>query len=381
MLLPHNYAGSAVQRDYAEKPSGFSHNPFVNDIIAFEVTQMDYRTAAKEAGAGNVLPVYVCYGPEKYLMRQFMDYIGDKLIAPEHRDFAYSKYDLNETNVETVIEDAETFPFMVPKKIIVAHNALFFTGAKEASRAEHNLDKLAAYLKSPVDYSVIIFTVDADKLDERKTIVKSLKAMNGLIPFTQLGAEQLQDWVQRSAAKAGFSFAPGALEQFIMYVGGDLQRLASEIEKLGLYLGAGGQATGELIDQLVVRTIEQNVFLLIEEVAKLRIDRAFLILRELLEHKEEPIKIVMLIARQFRIMLQVKELANEGYTQGQIASQIGLHPYAVKLASGQAREFTSRQLTRILAALSDLDVQMKSGQIDKVLGLELFLLRLSGKAS
>lgn len=338
---------------------------------------MDYRKAAKEVGAGNILPLYICYGPEKYLMQQFIDYVSDKLIEPEHRDFAFSKFDLRETAVETVIEDAETSPFMVPRKIIFAQNALFFTGAKDTGKFDHNLDKLLEYLKAPVDFSVIIFTVDADKLDERKTIVKKLKALDALVPFPQLAPDELLSWVVKSASKAGFSFATGAVEQLIMNIGGNLQQLSSEIEKLSLYLQDGGVATIELIDKLVSRSAEQSVFMLVEEVAKLRMERAFLLLEELLKHKEEPIKITMLIARQFRIMLQVKELTKQGYSQGQIASQIGLHPYAVKIAEGQARMFEAEYLTSIIGMLSDLDYQMKSGQLDKVLGLELFLMKLA----
>jgi len=337
---------------------------------------MDYRQVAKEVGAGNVKPVYVCYGPETYLLGQFVDYLESKLIEPDTREFAVSKYDLTETGVGAVIEDAETLPFMVPKKIVIARNAAFFTGAKDTGKAEHDLDKLLAYLKSPVDYTVIVFIVDAEKLDERKTVVKTLKAADALVPFAALTPEQLQDWARKGAERAGFSFGPGALEQIILYTAGNLQLLSAEMDKIALFLGQGGVATIELIDTLVVRSAEQNVFLLVEEAVKLRIDRALQLLEELLKQKEEPIKIVILIARQFRIMLQVKELSKQGYSQSQIASQIGLHPYAVKIAEGQARAFETDRLAQIIAELADLDFALKSGRIDKTLGLELFLLKL-----
>ncbi|MNJ75768.1 DNA polymerase III subunit delta [compost metagenome] len=75
-------------------------------------------------------------------------------------------------------------------------------------------------------------------------------------------------------------------------------------------------------------------------------------------------------------MLQVKELGRQSYSQQQMASQLGLHPYAVKIAGDQARRFDTAKLREVLSELAQLDYKMKSGGIDKVLGLELFLLKL-----
>lgn len=338
---------------------------------------MDAKRALKDIQAGRQAPVYLCYGPEKYKMREFIQVLTDSLIEPEHKEFAVSKFDLSEISLSSVLEDAETLPFMVPKKLIIAKNALFFTGAKESTKIEHHLDRLTDYLKSPAEHTVVVFTVDADKLDERKKIVKALKDMEAAVPFLSLSPEELQQWVAARARQRGFSFTGEATDQLILYTGGNLQSLSAEIEKISLYVGAGSEATTDVIDQLVARSTEQNVFILIEDIVNVRLERAFVILEELLKQREEPIKIAALIARQFRIMLQVKELSKQGYSQQQMASQIGLHPFAVKVAEGQARKYNIEKLSAIMSQLADLDFQMKTGKIDKVLGLEMFLLRLA----
>lgn len=338
---------------------------------------MDARKAIKAVAAGKVAPVYVCYGSESFLMNEFVTQLTTTLVEPEHREFAISKFDLNETPVEAVIEDAETLPFMVPRKIVIARNATLFTGAKDSAKVEHNTDRLAAYLKGPADYAVLVFTVSADKLDERKKIVKALKETDALVPCLNVTGNELTTWVKDQAARRKFTFDSGAAEQIILYTGGHLQALESEMEKLSLYVGEGGRVSAALVDELVTRSLERNVFLLIEDIVQLRLDKALATLDELLKMKEEPIKIVALLARQFRILLQVKELAGQGYSHQQIASQIGQHPYAVKLADGQSRKYDVARLSGILARLADLDFKMKSGGIDKVLGLELFLLGLA----
>jgi DNA polymerase-3 subunit delta len=307
----------------------------------------------------------------------FIDKLTERLIEPEHREFAVSKYDLSETPLDTVIEEAETLPFMVPRKLVIASNALFLTGAKESTKVEHKPERLIEYMKAPADFTVIVFTVNADKLDERKKLVKSLKEADALVACTSLSADDLTHWVKQEADKAGIQFAPGVIEQFIMYTGTNLQALSSELEKCSLFVGRGGTLTSDALEQLVTRSIEQNIFILIEHIVQLQLDKAFTMLNELLRRKEEPIKIMALIARQFRIMLQVKDLQQQGYSQQQMASQLGLHPYAVKVAAGQCSRFEQKRLADIMSQLSDLDYQMKSGKIDKVLGLEMFLLRLA----
>ncbi|RKN79011.1 DNA polymerase III subunit delta [Paenibacillus ginsengarvi] len=336
---------------------------------------MDYKSAARDIGKGSISPVYVCYGTESFLLREFLDFLTQKLIEPEYREFAVSKYDLAETSLDVVLDDAQTLPFMAPKKLVIASNAVFFTGAKESGKVQHQPEKLLDYIKAPSDFAVIVFVVEAEKLDERKKIVKSLKDIT--IPFTAMSADGLLQWVERQAGRKSFSFAEGAADQLILYAGSALQTLAAEIEKLSLYVGSGGVVSGDTVDKLVTRSTEQNVFILIDDIVRLKLNRAFTILYELLKQREEPVKLVLLIARQFRIVLQVKELSKSGLSQQQMASQLGLHPYAVKIAAEQGHKFAPDRLERILQQLAELDYKMKSGKVDKVVGLEMFLLGLA----
>ncbi|NHN30966.1 DNA polymerase III subunit delta [Paenibacillus agricola] len=337
---------------------------------------MDFKTALRHIQKKTFAPVYVCYGTESYLIQEFIQKLTASLIDPQDAAFAVSKYDLAETPLDTIIEEAEELPFIGPRKLIIATNALFLTGAKETTKVEHKPERLLEYFKAPVDFSVIVLTVNAEKLDERKKLVKSLKEKDCIVACTTLSAGELSSWVQGEADKLGVHFAPGAMDQFIMYTGTNLQNLSSELDKCAMYIGRGGKITIEVLEQLVTRSIEQNIFIMIEHIVQLKLDKAFTILADLFRRKEEPIKIMALIARQFRIMYQVKDMQQQGYSQQQIATQLSLHPYAVKIAAGQCNRFEAAQLASILGQLADLDYQMKSGKIDKSLGLEMFLLRL-----
>jgi DNA polymerase-3 subunit delta len=338
---------------------------------------MDYKAALRNIGKDVFLPVYVCYGAEKFLLEQFVNHLSERLVEADQRDLAISKYDLAETSLETVLDDAETPPFMAPTKLVLAHNAYFLTGAKETAKIDHPTDRLLHYLTNPAPFTVLLLSVDADKLDERKKLVKALKQSDACITFPLLSADELVQWVQRQAAKHEVTCAEGTVDQLILFTGPNLRALYMELQKLAMYVGKAGQISPEHVRELVVPGIEQNVFMLIEEIVKLNLDKAFAILYELLKQKEEPIKIVMLVARQFRIMLQMKELLRQGLPPGQAASQLGIHPYAAKIAAAQSKAFATERLGLILTGLAELDYQMKAGKIDKVLGLEIFLLKLA----
>ncbi|MEC0369853.1 DNA polymerase III subunit delta [Paenibacillus chibensis] len=338
---------------------------------------MDVKAATRAIKQGEISPVYLLYGTEKYQMNEFASFLVEQTLTQEERDFALVHYDLSDTPLQAVVEEAEMVPFMVPRKLIMVQDASVFTAGKDQSKLEHRVEALLEYMKNPADYSVLVFIVNHEKLDERKKIVKEIKTKGTLLSFMPLGSEDLLKWVSKKAKERECTLQEGAAETIVRNAGTQLQTLSAEIDKLCLYAGRGGVIGVDVVEELIARSTEQNVFALVEDIANLRVDRALGIFYELLKQKEEPIKIAALIARQFRIIMQVKDLGGQSYSQQQIASQLGLHPYAVKIAGEQGRKFQAAQLKQILSRLGTLDYQMKTGAIDKVLGLELFLLRLA----
>lgn len=337
---------------------------------------MDLKTTIKEIKKGEISPLYLCYGSEKYQIQEFIQLLQNQIVDPENRDFAVVHYDLTESPIEVVVEEAETLPFLVERKLILVRDSSLFSAAKESGKIEHKVDRLLTYMDNPAEHSVVLFTVSGEKLDERKKTVKAMKAKGKVLSFMPLSGNELIGWVIRQASSRNCTMDEGAAQALLNSAGVQMAVLSAEVNKLCLYAGSGGTITAEAVTQLVARSTEQNVFGMVEDIANLKLERALSTFYELLKQREEPIKIAALIARQFRIMLQVKELGGQSYSQQQIASQLGLHPYAVKVAGEQARKFEAARLRKSLSELAELDYRMKSGRIDKVLGLEMFLLGL-----
>ncbi|MFD2671594.1 DNA polymerase III subunit delta [Marinicrinis sediminis] len=340
---------------------------------------MDIRQAFKHLQKGPLHGVYVCYGSESYLIREFMAQLQAACVEPGQAEFAVSKYDLKETAVQDVIEDAETLPFMVPTKIILAEEALFLTGAKDTSKVEHDLDRLLAYLESPVEFTVLVLVVHADKLDERKKIVKNIKDKGAVISFQPLNERDLKQWMQNRAKQSQCELTEEAIDRLLQHCGPRLQTLATEIDKLSTYGGERGVIRDTHVMELVPRSSEENIFQLIERIVEQKVEAALKLYDNLLNQKEEPIKILALMARQYRMMLQVKHLRKSGYSDQQIGSQIGAHPYAAKRAGEQAKRYSDAKLGHMLEEIARLDFEMKTGRANKTRALELLIIQISSQ--
>jgi len=338
---------------------------------------MDAKEALKEIKGGRFRPIYVLYGKDRYRLQQFINALTEALFTAEERELGIVKFDTAETSIDEAVLEAETSPFFVQRKLILIRDAtVLCAGGKEGGKIEHRPEKLIQYMEYPSESSIIVISVNAEKLDERRKLVKTLKDRKALVPFPELDAAQLKQWMIKRASEQNRTLLSDAAELLLSRAGASMQQLSQEVDKLCLHAGPGGTIDLESAALLTASTVEEDVFALVDAIAELRIDRAVRLYRELLVRREEPIKIAALIARQLRIMLQIKELEQHQYSPQQMAGQLGLHPYAVKLAAEKSRKFQVARLGRLLASLADLDYQMKTGAIDKTLGLELYLLSL-----
>lgn len=339
---------------------------------------MDLRTATQEVKNGQARPVYVLYGKDRFRMQGFVDYLSSTLLTEDERSLGIVKADTSETPIEEIVLEAETLPFFASRKLLLVRDQTLLAAGKDG-KVTHQTEELFRYLKEPVETSTIVFIVQADKLDERRKLVKQLKERDAMLLFQELEGKDLSRWISKRASDQHRTFLEDAAELLVVRTGSNLHRIAQEVDKLCLYAGEGGTVGRQEVELLTAASTEEDVFALVDAIATLQSGKALTMYRELLLRREEPIKIAALLARQFRILLQLKELDSQRFSPQQMAGQLGLHPYVVKLSLEKAGRFEIKTLGGLLSKLADLDYKMKTGQIDKVLGLELFLISLGGQ--
>lgn len=309
--------------------------------------------------------IYILYGLEKILINREID----KIINQSNLNSdSITKYDLEDTDLNLILDDAETYSFFDDKKMIIVYNAYIFTGKKGP---EQNTDRLERYLNDPNPNTVLVFNIIADKLDERKKIVKLTKKI-GIIK--QLIVKDISLFVKTLFEP--YEINSQNIELLIKRVGNNSDILNNEISKIKIYKNNDKKITTNDIIALTTQIIDTDIFKFIDNIILNNKSLAFETYNELIKIGEEPIKIIVMLANQFRLMYQVKGLTRKGYSEKDIAKILDIHPYRVKLALGKSKNFSDNKLLSVLNQLADLDKQIKKGEIDKYLGLELFILNI-----
>ncbi|WP_110111403.1 DNA polymerase III subunit delta [Bacillus sp. CGMCC 1.16541] len=331
----------------------------------------------QELKKAKIAPVYLIYGVNSFLIKEARKEIINQTLSEEEKSFNLSTYDLEETPIEQVIEDAETLPFFGDKRVVIAHNASFLTADKQKSKVkvEHHVEKLLQYIEHPSSFTVLIIIAPYEKLDERKKMTKVLKNQTLCVMANEFGEKEMREWICDYASSNSVTIDEEAVTLLLQLVGLNLTLITNELDKLMLYSGEGGHLTQDVVLLLVAKTLEQNVFTLVEAVIKGKVSEALSMYQDLLRNNEEPIKILSILASQFRLIYHAKQLSSQGYGQQQIAQTLKVHPFRVKLAVQQSRAFSEERLRSILKDIAQADYDMKTGKMDKSLILELFFLK------
>ena len=311
--------------------------------------------------------LYLLYGTENYLIKREIDKI---LNANSIEKINVSEYNLEIDKFKDIIEDANTISLFADKKAIIVNNSYLFTG--KSIKNENDPELFLDYFKNANPDSIIIFIVDSEKLDERKKIVKEIKKIGTVKDFNK--KNDLTDILKNMFEDYNISIQD--IKFMIDRCGNNLDILSQEVNKIKIYKDEDKNVTKEDIINLTSKNIDIDIFGFVDTIVNKNKNKALEIYKEMLINGEEPIKILVILANQFRIIYQAKELYKQGYSGNDIATMIGIHPYRIKLALEKARNYNSDTLLDYLEKLADLDYDIKIGNIESSLGLEMFILSI-----
>ena len=326
------------------------------------------KRIAQDIKSGQFSNVYLLYGEEAYLRKQYRDNLKKALVTEEDT-MNCNLFSGKEINENEVIDLAETMPFFAERRVLIIENSGWFKSGN---------DKIVELVKKLSSTTILLFV--EEEVDKRGKLFKAVSAKGYAALCVMQDEATLKKWIMGLLKKENKLITSDALDCLLDRTGTNMENIKRELEKLICYKYYDEGITVEDVEQLCVIQIQNQIFDMVEAVARKNQKQALDLYYNLIALKEAPVKILALIARQFNMLLKVKEMKRKGYQDSVIAEQTGLNAYFLKKKYiPQAAQFKQTQLEAALRSCVEADENIKTGRMSDILSVELIIIYLSSE--
>lgn len=311
---------------------------------------------------GNFKQIYLLYGEERYLKRQYKERLRKALCGDDDTMNTHF-YEGKDISIGEIIDLAETLPFLAERRVIfLTDSGLFKSGG----------EKMAEYLASPNETTYFIFT--ESEIDKRSKLFKTVSSRGYAAEFAIQDENTLKRWVAGVLAKDNKKISESTVQLLLSKTGTDMDNIQSELEKLICYCMERDVVTSEDVETICTTRISNHIFDMINAIADRQQKRALELYYDLLALKEPPMRILFLIARQCNMLLQAKELKARGYDNRTIGSKIGVPPFIAGKYLTQASRFKTSLLRNAVQQCVETEAAVKSGKMNDRMSVEILIL-------
>jgi DNA polymerase-3 subunit delta len=319
------------------------------------------------------------YGADTYRSREKLKKIEEKFKKTDKSRVNLVKIDGERTPWKNIEKEILAAPFLHDKKLVVVENFLKKRGQK--------FDEAVNFLKEkklPTG-TVVVFWEDGSP-DERTTIFKLLNKPKQAEKFIFFEAPKLNKWILEAVGARGAKIDRRAAELLAQLVGSDLWQVSSELDKLAAYASGRKEKnktiTADDVNLFVRGNFDENIFALTDALGAKNKRLVFKLLNEQIEAGLKENYIFAMLTRQFRILLQTKEVVEHDYPfispsdpsiGAKIAAELGLHPYVVKKTLYQIKNYSLSELKKIYSKLLAIDMKLKKTNLNPRVLLDLFI--------
>ena len=308
--------------------------------------------------------IYLLYGAEAYLRKQYKDKLKNAIVGDDNMNYHY--YEGKDISIGEVIDQAETLPFFAEKRLIILENSGFFKSGGE---------QLIEYLSSPASTTIFLFV--ETEVDKRSRLFKTVSSKGCAVEFAIQDENTLKRWILGMVKKENKKISESALDFLLEKTGTDMENIRKETEKLFCYCMNKEAITEADIEEICTKRIGNHIFDMVNAIADKKQKHALELYYELLAQKEPPMRILFLIARQFNLLLQVKELKGKGYQNKAIGEKVGLPGFIAGKYVTQASRFKTKEIREAVEACVAAEEAIKTGRINDNMSVEMLIIQYS----
>lgn len=326
---------------------------------------------------------YLFHGEDEFSHSETLAEFKEKMGDPGLAELNTTVFDGSKVTLGELQHACGSVPFMADRRLVIVEGLLARLESKGEERAlaawqKEYLEGLTQYLRRLPETTRLVFVENKSISQSNPVHRLALAEKRGHVrEFKPPQGRELNRWIEERVRKKGGQINPTATETLTTFVGNDLRLLDQEIEKLIAYVDEARPISEDDVRLLVSYVREASVFEMVDALGQRDGQQAAKLLHQLLDEGEHPLALLGMIVRQFRIIIQVKDLSERGLSQQDIAARLRLHHFVVKKAVRQAMNFSMEQLEAIYGKLLETDVAIKTGQMDEVLALDMLVVGLS----
>jgi len=327
--------------------------------------------------------IYIFWGPDSYSRQREIEVIKKGLGDAELLSLNTTVLTGKDTTPEQIKDFCCTVPFLNPFRLLIIEGLLqgFEHDTRKTKSSAENKEvrsaekwkDLAELLKDIPETTNVIF-ID-DNVTARNPVYKSLSSIAKVKTFPLMKDRDLRDWINSRINAGAGQINQGAIKLLIEYVGNDLWRLNSELDKLISYCDNRTISEDE-VKQLTSYSKDINIFHLVDCVLEKKSSEAQRLVSRIVKEGASPSYIISMILRQLRLIIKAKCI-EKGKTRSEIATILGSpSEFLIEKTMNQARIYTLDQLRSVFQKILDMDVSIKTGKYDNDLAVDILVFDL-----
>lgn len=326
------------------------------------------RTINEDIKSGQYKRVYLIYGEEAYLRKQYRDKLKNAITDGDTMNYSY--FEGKGADAGKIIQMAETLPFFSDYRLVIVENSDFFKSTNE---------DMINYIEGIPETTIIIFV--EENVDKRSRLFKKVKDCGYVSEMTVQSPAILERWILSILGDSGKRITKETMNYFLSVSGTDMMNIAKELEKIICYCMDKEEIEIGDIKEITTEQISAKIFDMIDALGYRNQKKTLEIYYDLIATKEPPMRILFMLTRQFNIMLQVKELQGIGMGQKEIATKLSMQPFIVGKAMKQVENFPKGSLRNALKDAVQVETNIKSGIMEEKIGVEMLLIKYSKKVA
>ena len=320
--------------------------------------------------------IYFVYGNQGPTVKSQIKKIGTSFLGEEKPDdLNFIKLDGNNFLVQDAVDECQYVALGYEKKVVSLENCYFLLKPKPKNKidSDQNYDELLNFINNGgLEESLFILSVTSSEIDEKSELFKALKEKAKIVQITDPDEKGWNEYVRTYVDKKGIKIDRDAILELANRTDGDVGLFLNAIQTLTLYTD---HIRYQDVTKMVARPLEDNTFLIFNLLLDGKNAEAVKLLKDLKVSGARPETLISQLANQFRLLNEISYLVKKKTSPEDIASELKIKPGRVYVLSKYVYRISDSTIHDTLNNLYQLDLDIKSGLVDRYYAFELFLLK------